>query len=510
MQRDTGLPESLREVHHALQPYIKQRQEALRVRQVLGAHLSTHVQQKDAYPIFHPLSLLEASPGSETSLKGVRGVQREYIQCLASNIKARKEFAKASREHQQKSTHSHPSGDSARGTPYAQGDSESALATFIDTVKCRRKHERLCILQDYVDVVAEKLPETTGQLGSDVALQTVGSLPQIPPEVMGTADVHRGPDGPDLKGLVDQLEKAVLRARLLLQREQKYLEKVKCRNNASADLPSHDGAKLQALGTTRNELIQWIETELANTADDSPDSEDTIQVDTAENNDGDFIDSELVSIQRQYNQYSKYRRALIIAATGHLEQPSPTKVSQDLDSIEGTGAPHNSESINHVMYPYLSEMMSLSSEQKALIQQKSHFTISLAKHLKEAGQGVDRLAEESHLLPAHPMPRTASHGSNFDAMPTFGGSISNQEKPDSSRKAQAWVFAADRARAATKDSVAGKIEESRMDILGAQRTLLELQRLLGEDGSVGARTAAKQAKSRDIWASLDGNLGAIK
>lgn len=510
MQQDTGLPESLREIHHALQPYIKQRREALRVRQVLVAHLSTHVQQNDAYPIFHPLSLLEALPSSETSLKGVRGVQREYIRCLANNIKAQNQYSKASKEHQPRSTHSHPSGDSAQGTSYAQGDSESTLATFVDTVKCRRKHERLCIMQEFVDVVAEKLPENISQLGSDVELQNLGSLPQIPPDVMGTADAHRGSIGSDLRGLVNQLEKAVLRAKLLLQREQRFLEKVKHHNNSRTDLPSHDGGILQALGTTRNELIQWIETELANTADDSPEPEDNIQVNAAESSDMDLIDSELVSIQRQYNQYSKCRRALIIAATGHLEQATPTKAGQDLDSVKGTGVPHNSETVNHTVYPYLSEMMSLSSEQKALIQQKSHFTISLAKHLKEAGQGVDRLAEESHLLPAHPMPRTVSHSSNFDALASFGGSISDQEKPDSSRKAQAWVFAADRARAATRNSVSGKIEEGRMDILGARRTLLELQRLLGEDGSVSAPTTAKQTKNHDTWATLDGYLGAIK
>lgn len=514
MQRDTDLPDSLHDVHHVLEPYIKKRQEAIRIRQILSAHLSTHVHQKEAYPIFHPLSLIEASPSSELSLKGTRGLQREYVQCLGTNIKARKEFAKASKEHQLKSI-THPA-DATRDISQAHGDSESTLSTFVDIVKYRRKHERLSIMQDYVDAVAEKLPATTDQLGSGVALKNVGSLPQIPPDVMGTANAPRDSEETDLKDLVNQLEKAVLRAKLLLQREQKFLTKIKERNNVSVNTLSGHGQKLQALGTARNELINWIETELAKTSDDSPDSEDPIQVTAAEDGDAGFIDSELVSIQRQYNQYSKLRRALIIAATGHLDQPTPAKPIPDTDDVETNGATQKPDPGNHIMHPYLFEMMSISNEQKAIIQQKSHFTISLAKHLKEAGQGVDRLAEESHLLPAYPMPRTASHGSNFDGLASFGGSISNHEKPDSSRKARAWVFAADSARAATTNSISEKIEEGRLNVLDARQTLLELQHLLGEDVGAGRRTAVqaaedvKQTNTRDIWASLAGNLGAIK
>ena len=332
MQRDTDLPDALHEVHDALEPYIKKRQEAIRIRQILSAHLSTHVHQKEAYSIFHPLSLIEASPSSESLLKGTRGLQREYVQCLGTNVKARKEFAKASKEHQLKlTTHS---GDATRDISQAHGDSESNLSTFVGIVKYRRKHERLCIMQDYVDAVAEKLPATTDQLGSGVALKNVGSMPQIPPDVMGTGETHRDSEETDLKDLVNQLEKAVLRAKLLLQKEQKFLTNIKKRNNASVDTFSGHGEKLQALGTARNELINWIETELAKTNDESPDSEGCIQVSAPEDGDAEFIDSELVSIQRQYNQYSKLRRALIIAATGHLDQPTATKPSQDGDEVE--------------------------------------------------------------------------------------------------------------------------------------------------------------------------------
>ena len=516
MQPYTELPDSLQETHHALEPYIKRRQEIIWIRQILAAHLSSRVHQKDGYPIFHPLSLVEASSSTESLLDGIKGVQKEYIRCLGANIKARKEFTKASKEHQLKpiSNNRHGGVTATREILESLGDSDTALSTFISIAKYRRKHERLLIMQNYVDVIAQKSPDTTDHLSSGVMLKIRGSLPKLPPEVMGTAENLQASERTGLKDLVNQLERAVLRAKLLLQREQKFLAKIKTGNNARTNPSPGHKEKLQALGTTRNELINWIEMELAKTADDSPVSEGRITARAPENEEQGFISNSLVSIQRQYNQYSKLRRALIIAATGYLDQPASAEIKEEKGEVETSHVSHNSDPINHVTHSYLVEMMSMADEQKALIQQKSYFTISLAKHLKEAGQGMDRLFEESHLLLAHPMPGTASHGSSFDGLAAFGGRMSSHEKPDSSRKAQSWVFAANSARAATKNAISDNVEEGNINFLDARRTLQELQCLLGEDGDTGQQTDIRttntsQRNSRDIWASLAGNLGSI-
>lgn len=510
MQEYKELPDSLQKTHHALGPYIKQRSEVTRIRQILTAHLISHVHQKEGQSISHPLSLVEASSSTDSTLSGIKGLQREYIRCLRSNIKARKDFANTSKEHQLKPSLDH-SRRATRETAETQDVSISTLTTFIDVVKYQRKYERLRIMQDYVDTVAMKSPATTDHLGSGSVLKDIGSLPQVPPEVMGITKMHQGSGKTDLKELVDQLEKAVLRAKLLLKREQTFLTKIKTRNSAPNPASSGPGGKLQALGTTRNELIGWIETELAKTGDSSPDSEDSAQSKAPVNEGKTFIASELVSIQRQYSQYSKLRRALILAATGNLDQPTPIAPTHDEDEVVENSASTSPDAMNHIMHPYLVEMMSISNEQKAMIQQKSHFTISLAKHLKEAGQGVDRLSEESHLLPAHPIPGAASHGSSLDGLASFARDMSSHEKPDSSHKARAWVFAANAARATTRDAVLDMVGKGRADVRDAQQTLLTLQRLVG-DGDVDAQTAegVEHTPAGDIWASVAGNLGAIK
>lgn len=517
MLRNTELPDSLKKVHHSLEPYIKTRQEVVRIRQILAAHLSTHVHQKEAGPIFHPLSLIEASPDPESTLKGIKGLQREYFQCLVTNVRAKREFAEASKAHQLRSTTQVSAhGDGGQDISQVQGCSEP-LPTFIDVVKFQRKHERLHIMRDYVDSIAERLPTTVEQFGSGNALEGVGYLPKVPPEVMGTADARPISTEADLKNLVNHLEKAVLRAKLMFAREQKFIARIKSQNNipSSKRLDFGQSTKLKALGTTRNELINWIETELASTSDDGEDPESRIQVKAPENSRDGFIEHEFVSVQRQYHQYAKLRRSLIIAATGYIDQPPHTKIAPGKDVAESDDLAYSSDSTNHIMYPYLSNMISISSEQKSVIQQKSHFTICLAKHLKEASQGVDRLSEESHLLSTHPVPRLTSRGNDFDSLSSFSASISNNEKPDSSDKARAWIFAAGRARAATNSSVLEKVEEGQNNLLDSRGTLLELQHLFEQDSKVSKGTDqkghyAKRVSTLDAWGLLDGNLGAIK
>lgn len=513
MQEYKDLPDSVQKTLHTLEPYIKPRQEVARIRQILAAHLSSHVNSKQGHPISLPLSLVDASADVEATATGVRGLQKEYIRCLRANIKARKEFAEASKKHQSNLTsESHHPGGATRDNPEPLNDPGPALDSFIDVVNYRRKHERLRIIQDYVDLVAQKPAARADRLDPGVVLKDIDALPQVPLDIMGTAEARQASERTDLQGLVDQLEKAVLRAKLLLKREQKLLTKIKTDDSAPKNPSSSHGGRLQALGTTRNELINWVETELAKAGDGTPDSGDGSDSKLLEMGEG-FIDSELISIQRQYSRYSKARQALILAATGRLDQPSPITTGNDEDESMENETATGSDVMNHTMHSYLVELMSISNEQKSIIQQKSHLTISLAKHLKKAGQDLDRLSEESHLLPAHPSTSVAVRGSGLESQPSFEHEVSSHEKPDSSRRARAWVFAADSSRAATRDAIQEKIEDGRMEVLDAQQTLLELQRLLGEGNDRETEANGKTARnidSEDIWSAIAGNLGVIK
>jgi hypothetical protein len=492
MQEIDCLPRQIKEAHRSLEPFIRQAREVKQIRRVLALHLSSRVNS----PILHPLSLLEAECEGSAANHGVRGIRREYLRCLSSSLRSREEYEKVSKEHQ---VHISPEGQG--GTRKAQDGAGNSLESFLEVVKYRRKHERLRILQDYVDMLAQKPAAASDHLDPRVVLKDVDSLPSVPSDVMTTTGPPQESQRTDLHILVDQLEKSVLRAKLLLKREQKLLSKVKAEGASRNALDTSAGSRLQALGTARNELINWIETELAK-AGESPADSNSQDFKSTEKKGKDYIDSQYSSIQRQYAKYNKARQALIIAATRSPEAPATTTTEDDTAMLTSKEEVEKTK-MSHVLHPYLEELTSVSNQQKSVIQQKSHLTISLAKQLKEAGQGLDRLAEESHLLPSYPLA-----GSQRKALETsFGDEISNHEKPDSSRRARAWVHASELASKATKEAVAETLEEGEEAILEARQTLLDLQYLLGDD--VDAGTESKNMP-KDIWAALDGHLGAIK
>jgi septum formation inhibitor MinC len=504
MQESENLPETIRKAQLSLSSYIKQRQEATHIRRVLAAHLDSTV-DPNGHPLPRPLSLVDASCSVESTPHGVRGLQKEYLRCVRANINARREYAQICKAHHVKGQDHASSnrGNDALGHP---------MEDFLGLVKQQQKHEVLCIIQDYVDMLSQKPTAAPEFLDPKDVLKDVESLPQVPPEVLNVSSTQKRPGGVDLKDFVDQLEKSVLRAKLLLRGEQKLLAKVK--SEQGKPLVSEAG-KLQALGTTRNELINWIEAELSRAGESSPEEEDTHAISSPEKKSAKSIDVQLAAIQQQYSRYTKARQKLVLAATGRLKPQVGIAPDEETDlavAISESGGVHET---SNVTYPYLEELVAVSNEQKAIIQQKSHLTIKLAKQLKESSQSLERLAHESHLLPAHPMPTSLSNSKGPES--SFGDEISKHEKPDSSRGARAWVYASESAANFMKEAILEKLEEGSMEIDESRQTMLELQRLLGDDTKAtsadkdeGSSNQRDVADSNDIWSVLDGSLGVIK
>jgi hypothetical protein len=492
MENCNELPEALKKAIRSLEPFIKQRQEVAQIRRILSSHLSVHLNADGGLPVSRPLSLVDPTSNIDAAPHGVRGIQKEYLRCVRANIKARKEYSKANREHHTGLEAQGPSvGVRERST--SQEGIENSMESFLDLVRQRQKHERLRIIQDYIDMLSQKPAARLEHLDLQEVLKDVEMLPKVPPEVVNASSSNHMPDGKDLKELVDQLEKSVLRAKMLLRKEQKLLAKVQADNSNSS---ARDGRQLQAVDATRHELINWIEGELGKAGDspleDSHGSTEPAKLAT------EHIDTELTSIQRQYARYTKARQALVAASSGKVELPPSAELDQDNNLQPTKEEFHNANGVNQAIHSYLEAMVMVSNEQKAMIQQKSHLTISLSKQLKEGSQGLDRLADESHLLPAHPMPAVISQRKALEGAVSFGEQMSNHERPDTSRRARAWVFASESASNATKNSISEKLEEGANFVVEAEKTLSELANLVGGDGK------------GDIWGRLDGNLGVIK
>ena len=488
-----GLPEALKKASRSLQPFIKQRQEVAEIRRILSSHLSVHLNADGGLPVSRPLSLVDPTSNIDATPHGVRGIQKEYLRCVRANIKARKEYSKASKDPNDGQEGQGPS-VGVRERSVSQDDTGNTMESFLDLVRQRQKHERLRIIQDYIDMLSQKSAASVEHLDPQEVLKDVEMLPKVPPEVVNASSSGHLADKTDLKELVDQLEKSVLRAKMLLKKEQKLLAKVQIEN---ADSSVRYGGRLQAVDATRHELICWIEGELGRAGDgtlegESPDSTKTVKQGR------ESIDTELTAIQRQYARYTKARHALVAVSSGKLEPPPSAELDSD-NSVQPTKEElHDTTGMNQAIYPYLEAMVLVSNEQKGMIQQKSYLTISLSKQLKESSQGLDRLADESHLLPAHPMQAANLQRKAPEGTVSFGEQMLNHERPDTSHRARAWMFASESATNAAKDAVSEKLEDGEKSIREGQKTMSELERLLDRDGK------------GDMWSTLDGNLGVIK
>lgn len=504
MDDSKQVPEPFRSAQRRLAPFLKQRQEAAQIRQVLASHLSSHV---DGGGLSRPLSLVESTCKVIAPPQGIRGLQKEYLRSVRANTKARQEYAELSKEHFRAPD------DRTDGKTLSSNleDSNSSLHTFVGLIQLRQRHQRLRITQDYIDLLSEKPVASTEYLDPGTVLRDVETLPKVPSEVLNGPHANSSLGQTDLKDLVDQLEKAVLRAKVLLKREQKLLAKIRASNTVS---PLGGGSRLQALVPTHSELIKWIEFEMAKAGDGPPMAGEELTTNHNEAGKG-YVDAHLEMISRQYSRYTKARGNLISTCTSTTAMPVASFTGQVLDQHPTETDDSQNYNNLHTVYPYLEELLAISNEQKTMIQQKSHLTISLSKQLKEANQGMDRLAEESHLLPAHPMPARPQE-KGLGAPISFADEVSHLEKPDSSRHAQAWVYASQSAGKSTDTAVLEKLEDGEMAISGTQDIVSELEQLLGESARKGDASKAESCGatsaelSVDIWSILDGSLGAIK
>ncbi|KZL86679.1 hypothetical protein CI238_04235 [Colletotrichum incanum] len=508
---------SIQKVQASLEPYIKPREQVAYIRRALALHLQACGQRG---PIQKPLSLIDPSC-RVTPTQAVRGLQKEYLKALDANLKARNEY-ETTRNETMTAAPSRPK----------NVDTRDQVEDHIALVKLRQKHQRLQTVQKYLDLLVRQPSASSDFLDLQDIFKDSPPLPNVPKEVVSGFSVSPSATETDLCGLAGQLEKVVLRAKLLLQREEQLLAEIRQRTEPMAGQVS-DEAKVHALDATRTELINWIEAELSKASGESDDNAASQRNGFNSRNEQETIDQHLAEIKDKYNRYTAARKTVLNIVS---EQTQPVLKPGG----EGTSGSGRSQSIPttptaHLLTPYLDKLLSLSREQKGMITQKSHIHTVLAKQTKETRQALDHLAEESQLLPGHPMPGAGRLKSGFGE--DFSAAMS--ENPMSSDRVKPWVFAADSAKIATLEAVAEKIEEGQVALEGSMTALQEVDKLLGqglkepEKEAVGDTTeediwltqgSAKKAGARkhathqrkestmnsdDIWSVIDGKLGLI-
>lgn len=502
---------------NSLDPYIKPREQVNYIRRVLALHLGSCSHDG---PIKQPVSLTDTAHNVNLDPDS-KGVYREYVEALKANVEARRKYADIAQ-----SNTSRPS--SSQETPSNGSD---LLEERVALLKLQTKQERLLAVQNHLDLLMQKPAAAPEYLDPEDMFHGAASLPRVPKEVVNGLVAQQSTKKPDLAEQVAQLEKTVLRAKLLLRREEQLLRETRTNAQNIPDVISN-GTRLHALNTSRNELISWIEAELGKASTDEDGNEQgggSASVHDRATADQASINAQLDAIKDKYARYLAARRSLLStvaersdsSAAPVLAPPESKQQVGDADPVPST----------YLLTPYIESLLSLSRKQKAMITQKAYANSTLSKEVKDSSQLLSHHAEESQLLPAHAVAPTSRRRSGL------GEVLTSAERPGFAGKVQPWVLAADSAKIATLENVAEQVESGQLALEASMQTLQEIDHLLGqgeveqdeepqadttEDDfwlATDSKTASKARKhtekkkdseqSRDAWSGLHGNLGLI-
>ncbi|KAF2234965.1 hypothetical protein EV356DRAFT_500878 [Viridothelium virens] len=400
-------------VQEALAPYIHDRSETLRIRKQLDRYLFAPFESNDGSGGAHLAHAFYPQTINARDIPlPISGVRRSYLKALQAHIAAKtklEELRSDLEELKHGATH----------TINRQTDSKrsGSIEDYVSLLRLRQRQRRLEVVRNYLATLTTDTNDMKMGLRNAVK-QAIGDHPEAPAPMLnnGNEDVHSDE-------LVTKLKKAVLVAKCDTDGVRRADDAQK--DGTASTKPDID-ADIRALRHARDELISWIEEQLAKVPEEtSMHKEDDAVV---EKDEPAARTITLSDIEDQYKSYTSSRESLIRfiesidnASTSTLLSPSsPTKrtfFSRQSPKISGTsptsatrqpiGAPKEpSQAVT--LLPYIPALTETSRTSQALLSQNAFLRRQLASAEDERKATLERLAQESHLLPSSAQAKVSS------------------------------------------------------------------------------------------------------
>jgi hypothetical protein len=497
-----------------LAPYLKTRQEVLRIRRALTLYLRSHITfsaddstNPHDYDATH-LSLCvptDAATSVKRLPRDVTGVRKEYLKALQENIDARREYDDLCSRAASRET-AHEKGTDSIGTGLSGHDPETYLRDYLSTLREHRRHERLRLfdhslqeLSVYDDnkLVVVPAGQHQGPFGQD----SLDAFMADPEPAMHT--------GKNVQELITKLEQTVLRVKHDLDRERELLKDLEAHGHSFSsndDGHASSAQRTAALQRTRDELVQWVEDKLAVSNADDNGEHNSLSPSEMERA-SQFLEEHKAEIRERYTSYVRARRSLL-GALSLACQTSSKDAASGADIV--VKSPPKQDSIGRVdwaevdSFGYASEVLLPRSKlQRSLALQRSFLSGLLAKERSTMGHGLDRLRDESHLLPNYPILARQSKFKHITAPARSRADQAGSAKEDKIvAKAQAWAFASEAARSNDGDFIEQRVENGSATMQDASETLKQVYELLDQDnGAVPENQDEDEQNDSDIWAA---------
>ncbi|KAI9662356.1 MAG: hypothetical protein M1821_008523 [Bathelium mastoideum] len=392
------MPESefpLPAVQEALAPYIHGRSETLQIRQQINQYLFAQLENNDE----SSTHLARAIPLSTANLReippSVGGIRRSYAKALHAHVAAK---AKLEELRTDLETLKHRTTEAEK----KQSNSKKPGSTddYVALLSLRRRQRRLEVVRQYLGSLTSEANDM--KLGiSNAVTKVIGDHPEAPALPHRIDNVDTGSDELTLK-----LKRAVLVAK-------HNMDRTMSANGNQGDATVSEvtlSGKVHALRHARDELISWIEEQLAKVPEDLS-IQETNEMGSAMESLA-SQDATLADIEDQYKNYIVSRESLLrfIESTDNLSSTllsptSPTKrtlltIYSSKPSMQSPTSATKDPSQAVALLPYISSLKDTSQASRALLSQNAFLRHQLAGAKDDRKATLERLAQESHLLPA--------------------------------------------------------------------------------------------------------------
>ncbi|KAF9886659.1 hypothetical protein FE257_011172 [Aspergillus nanangensis] len=485
----------------------KPRQEALRIRQALTSYLQSQIIFADDGPDHrnhHAQSHLSLCVPHDAVVDVMRipsevtGLRREYLEALQANVTARREYQATCEQRPPKQLQGAGVG---AGTQPIEPSLE--LQAYLRLLRDRRRHAKLQVFQHYLQEIKTR---NTAPL-DDFDAREIRGEQVTPPEDLEDG-IQNGGKGQDrIEELLQNLERAVIRAKVQLNREKKLLEQLKAQLPHNADQVA-PAMKLAALQRTRDELVHWVEEKLVSEGDHADGPMEEIPAEEVEES-ARLLEDQKAQIVERYAAYVDARKRLLDAASRAC-QPVTIPSTKPPDRTGDLAKPVPSETTALDPAAVLSMtseiLLPLSKAQRALALQKTYLSGLLAKEKSTTLRMLNRLRDESHLLPEYPLlarqPRFKHAIAALSSRHVSNPAESSKQTDEVISLAEAWAFASQAAGTAERDYVDQKVCEGSETAEDAEQVLREVYDLLNQDLEETLREdPGEGTEENDIWTS---------
>jgi hypothetical protein len=321
-------------VDRALSSYINSREDTLRIRRTLSKYLTASLRPVNSATQNQHLNheCPQSISATSTNPPGLKGQRLEYLLALRAKSQAEARH----RELQQSLEDLHTR--HVEETPtYTQSEhNNEATGGYVALLRQRRKHAELEVVQDALDRLLSAKPIHTLQDPKALVQQTIGEQPDLPAERL-----QQDSQSHDEQSMIFKLKQEVLEARASMDRANS--DRAQAQSKAARSPPELQ-QQVHALERARDEIVDWVQDELAKLEEDSVFLEDASPIKRSAVAAPIDLSSADSQIRNAYNQYT-LARASLIESWGALDQPlqPPANDENELKEPTDSDKPHENK-----------------------------------------------------------------------------------------------------------------------------------------------------------------------